>query len=122
VEVGDFTLNLTSQDPEKLAAFYQEVVGLPRDETIGGHSFRVGAARLRISGHSETSGQAKEPTRCLINLFVDGVDSEFQRLSGLGVTVVRSPTREKWGGLVSTFADPDGNYFQLIEPHSKGLM
>lgn len=115
MEVVDFTLNLTSEDPEKLAEFYRDVVRLIPDESHGPLSFRVGPARLRISGHSETKGQTKEPRRCLINLFVKDVESEVSRLRDSEVPVIRPATREKWGGLVSTLADPDGNYFQLIE-------
>lgn len=116
MEAADFTLNLTSEDPDRLAAFYSDVVGLPRDEEIGGFSFKAGPARLRISGHSDTKGPNKEPSRFLINFFVGDVESELSRLRDLGVPVIRSATRENWGGLVSTLADPDGNYIQLIEP------
>lgn len=111
----DFTISLTSEDPDKLATFYRDVLCLPRDEAVGGLSFKIGSGRLRISGHSETTGRSKEPTRCLINLFVRDVESEFRRLQERDVQVIRNATREAWGGLVSTFADPDGNYFQLIE-------
>lgn len=112
MEVADFTLNLTSENPERLAAFYRDVLGLP---PIGENAFRVGSARLRITGHGETKGQTKEPSRMLINLFVGNVESEVRRLRESGVQVIRPATREPWGGLVSTLVDPDGNYLQLIE-------
>lgn len=115
MEIVDFTLNLTSEDPGRLIAFYRDVVGLAPDERFG-HSLKAGPARLRITGHSQTKGPSKDPTRSLINLFVTDAKAEFDRLQLRGVTVIRAPDREAWGGLVSTFADPDGNYFQLIEP------
>jgi predicted enzyme related to lactoylglutathione lyase len=115
MDVRDFTLNLTSEDPARLASFYGDVVGLPADDSRSGHSFRIGSGRLRITPHDETRGMAKEPTRCLINLFVTDVEAELDRLREQGVAIIRKATREKWGGLVSTLADPDGNYFQLIE-------
>jgi predicted enzyme related to lactoylglutathione lyase len=115
MKVVDFTLNLTSEKPDDLAAFYADVVGLMHDDSKSGYSFLVGGARLRITGHSETKGRADEPTRCLINLFVTDVEAELDRLRDQGVVVIRDATRESWGGLVSTLADPDGNYFQLIE-------
>jgi predicted enzyme related to lactoylglutathione lyase len=114
MEIVDFTLNLTSEDPERLIAFYRDVVGLAPDEKFG-HSLKAGPARLRITGHSKTKGASRDPTRALINLFVTDVQSEFDRLRDRDVTVIRPPDREPWGGLVSTFADPDGNYFQVIE-------
>ena len=114
MEIVDFTLNLTSDDPERLIGFYRDVVGLAPDRKSG-HSLSAGPARLRITGHSETKGASKDPTRALINLFITDVESEFNRLRDRGVKVIRAPEREPWGGLVSTLADPDGNYFQLIE-------
>ena len=32
-----------------------------------------------------------------------------------GAKVIRDRGKEYWGGIISTFEDPDGNYFQLIE-------
>ena len=115
MHVADFTLNLTSEDPDRLATFYEDVVGLPLLESKHAHVFDVGSARLRITPHRETKGPSKEPTRFLINLFVADVEAELGRLRNQGVVVVRPATRESWGGLVLTLADPDGNYFQLIE-------
>lgn len=31
------------------------------------------------------------------------------------MTFIRTAGREPWGGVISTFADADGNYCQLIE-------
>ena len=39
----------------------------------------------------------------------------MQRLEEQGVTFIRTAGRETWGGIISTFTDPDGNYLQLIE-------
>ena len=34
---------------------------------------------------------------------------------GSGVTFIRTAGKEEWGGVISTFLDPDGNYVQIIE-------
>ncbi len=39
----------------------------------------------------------------------------YTRLLARGVTFIRDPEREPWGGVITTFLDPDGNYLQLIE-------
>jgi len=64
-----------------------------------------------IDGHSETKGATKEPQRMLVNFFVDDLQ---------GVTFIRTAGREEWGGVISTFLDPDGNYCQLIELKPEG--
>ena len=33
----------------------------------------------------------------------------------MGDAFTRPPGREPWGGLVATFADPDGNTLQLLQ-------
>ena len=115
MKVTSFVLNVTSEHPDQLTAFYRDVVGLPGKPEIGEAAFDAGGAAFLIDGHSETKGRAKEPHRVLINFFVDDLRAEQQRLEGKGVTFVRSAGREPWGGVISTFLDPDGNYCQLIE-------
>ena len=52
------------------------------------------------------------------NLESSDVKGEFEKLKTAGATVVREPY--KMGGegefWISTFADPDNNYFQLMSP------
>lgn len=115
MEVTGFNLNITSEQPQHLMRFYREVVGLPPDPELGEAAFKVGGAHLLIDGHSEVHGPAKEPQRYLINFMVDDLESEQQRLEAQGVTFIRRAGREYWGGVISTFLDPDGNYCQLIE-------
>jgi predicted enzyme related to lactoylglutathione lyase len=115
MEVGSFILNITSEDPQRLGEFYRDVVGLAPNAQIGENAFDVGGAQFIVDGHSETKGPAKEPQRALINFFVDDLATEQQRLEGHGVQFIRKAGREEWGGVISTFVDPDGNYCQLIE-------
>jgi predicted enzyme related to lactoylglutathione lyase len=121
VQVDGFILNITSEDPERLVAFYRDVLQLPLDPSVGEGAFRAGGAILIFDGHSETKGQAKEPHRYLIDFTVANLAVEKARLEAAGARFVREPGREYWGGLISTFLDPDGNYLQLIEmPKGEG--
>jgi predicted enzyme related to lactoylglutathione lyase len=43
------------------------------------------------------------------------VENEFERIKDTGATVIKEPY-EMGGGMIATFADPDGNYFQLMTP------
>ncbi len=115
MKVNSLVLNITSEHPERLVAFYRDVVGLPKNEEIGEGAFDAGGTAFMIDGHSETKGPAKEPHRVLVNFFVDDLKAEQERLEAKDVNFIRSAAREEWGGVISTFLDPDGNYCQLIE-------
>lgn len=115
------TLNITTDDPARLSRFYQDVVGLPVREDIGDGAFRSGAGLFVVDGHSEVSGPAVEPHRWLIDFWVSNIDAEEKRLVEAGVPLLRSKGVEFWGGVISCFEDPDGNYFQVIQ-HRPELM
>ncbi len=115
MKVNQFILNVTSEDADRLATFYADTVGLPKNPDVGERAFTAGGTVFLIDGHSETKGTAKEPHRTLINFFVDDLTAEQGRLEGQGVKFIRTAGREQWGGVISTFLDPDGNYCQLIQ-------
>lgn len=115
MDVRDFTLLLGSEDPERLASFYANVLGLEQLPSKHHLVFRLSGARLRIIEHSEVGPRNPEPQRMILNLFVDDARAELERLQPHGVTVVRPPAVMAWGGYVATIEDPDGNYLQLIE-------
>ena len=116
MKVNSFFLNLTSEDPARLMSFYRDVVALEPDLDSGEFAFHMGdGATLGIDGHSNTSGRAKEPSRVLIDLMVDDIVEAENELKGRGVSFFRSQGREFWGGIISSFEDPDGNYIQIIQ-------
>ena len=51
----------------------------------------------------------------LIDFFVEDIAAEQARLKSHGVKFIREEGKEHWGGVISTFLDPDGNYCQLIQ-------
>jgi len=121
MKVNSLIVNLTSERPERLLAFYRDVVGLPLHPDSNRESTLIaGGAELVFDSHSETKGPAKEPQRVLINFFVDDLATEQKHLEGKGVNFIRKAGKEEWGGVISTFTDPDGNYCQLIEFNQNG--
>lgn len=96
--------------------FYAQVLGLlPRSDRDGFINFEWEGVRLTLHLHDRVSGESKEPDRVLINLGVDDLDRWHHRLLENEVRCLREPSREMWGGLVATYADPDGNLVQLIQ-------
>ena len=110
-----FLININSEQPERLFRFYADVVGLPRAEGMGETALMAGTTPFIIDGHSDVKGATKEPPRVLLNFMVGDLAAEQKRLEGQGVKFIRSAGKEYWGGVISTFVDPDGNYAQLIE-------
>jgi predicted enzyme related to lactoylglutathione lyase len=111
-----------STQPKVLGEFYEKVFGKPADWAEEGWSgWQAGSTYLMIGEHSEVKGKAKEPQRVIINFNTAKVKEEFKRIKGLGAKVVKEPY-EMENTWIATFADPDGNYFQIMtpwEPESK---
>jgi predicted enzyme related to lactoylglutathione lyase len=105
-----------SEHPETLGEFYAGVFDRPADMKEGGwYGWQFGDAWLSIGEHSEVKGKAAEPQRVILNLETKEVQAEFDRIKAAGATVVKGPY-ELQGAWIATFADPDGNYFQLMSP------
>lgn len=112
-----FALMRESENPERLRTFLRDVVGLSDDHPEIGSPFLAGETSIYVGEHSEVHGQAKEPARMLLNFPVADLAAEQKRLEGLGVKFIRTAGKEAWGGVISTFVDPDGSYWQLMEYH-----
>ncbi len=117
MNVNQIIINVTSPDPQRLGAFYRDTVGLPPNPDMGEFAMMAGSTPFMIDSHSEVTGPTKEPARVLLSLMVDDIKSEQTRLEAAGVKFIRKEGKQDWGGVISTFTDPDGNYMQLIEYH-----
>ena len=114
---------LGSEDSKRLADFYAGVLGTPNpdwsDEANGWFGFRAGDGSLAIGPHSDVKGKSEQPGRIMLNFSTADVNGEFERIKALGAEVVAEPYEPGGGGggmVMCTFADPDGNYFQLAPP------
>lgn len=107
----------TRQAPA-LVAFYEKLFEKPAEMTdpeSGFSGWQVGSAYFSILNHSEMGGNTKDPGRVMFNFETAQVKEEFERIKAFGATVIREPY-EMGGGWIATLADPDGNYFQLVNP------
>lgn len=101
---------------DDMRAFYVEVLGLePRSDRHEFVNFVLGASRLSIAVHDHVAGVSSEPDRIMLNLGTTDIQKDADRLASLGVSFVREPEQESWGGWVATFYDPDGNAIQLMQ-------
>ncbi len=109
------SIMLGSSDTKKLAEFYEKVLGRPADMIQDNWwGWSVGSAFLSMGPHSKVTGMAREPERIMFNFETKEVDVEFARIKELGATVIADPATNEYH--IATFADPDGNYFQLMAP------
>ena len=118
MNVEQFVVNINSEHPEKLIAFYRDIVGLTANADFGPGAFMAGSSSfiaLIIEGHGDVKGATKEPQRVLLNFLVGDLASEEARLKKQGVEFIMSATKEPGFGTIATFLDPDGNYCQLME-------
>ncbi len=116
------SIMLGSEDPKRLADFYTKVLGAPNpdwsDEANGWFGFQAGEGGLAIGPHSDVRGKSQEPARVMLNFETPDVKGEFDRIKAAGAEVVAEPYEPGGAGdmQMCTFADPDGNYFQLATP------
>lgn len=110
---------LFSENPGKLADFYKKVFdakpGWEQDNYTG---WMLGSSTIMVGPHDKVKGENKNPERFMFNLETEDVAGEFERIRKLGAKVIAEPYHpgeepEMW---LATFADPDGNYFQLASP------
>lgn len=110
---------LSSDQPNVLAEFYEKVLNkkpdMKEDSWAG---WKIGTLFFGVGPHSEVKGQTKEPQRIMFNMETKSVKEEFQRVKDLGAKVIKElyemeGMKDMW---IATFADPDGNYFQLMTP------
>ena len=111
-----------SADAGKLAEFYRDVVGLKMgmvmdigDKGERGYEFPLKGAGLYLLDHSKVKGKTKDPSRVMFNLEVDDIEKEVARLKKKKVKPVTDIYHVEGYGLIATFADPDGNYFQFVQ-------
>lgn len=111
-----------SEDAGKLAQFYKDVVGLKQsaemeigEEGEKGYEFTMEGTSLYITDHSEVKGKNQNPERVMFNLEVDDIEKEVKKLDEKGVKKQQDIYHVEGYGLIATFIDPDGNFFQLVQ-------
>jgi predicted enzyme related to lactoylglutathione lyase len=111
------SIMIGSSNVKAVADFYEKVFARPADMVEGDwYGWNAGGAFLSVGSHSEVTGVSKEPQRVIFNFETTEVKEEFERIKATGATVIKEPYDLGGAGWVATFADPDGNYFQLMTP------
>ena len=112
-----------SRNAQKLADFYEKTVGLKLtnefemgEDNEKGFEFAIkGSTGFYIMDHSEAKGKNKNPAQIMINFEVDDIEKEVARLKKAKVKVQQDIYHIEGYGLIATFVDPDGNFFQFVQ-------
>jgi catechol 2,3-dioxygenase-like lactoylglutathione lyase family enzyme len=116
MEVLASRILLRPADIDRSQGFYRDVLGLAVYREFGppahrGLVFFLGGGLLEVSG----TAAAVAPPNLSLWLQVRDVQAEHQRLTTLGVEILREPRRESWGLIEMWIADPDGVRIVLVE-------
>lgn len=109
-----------SQDFEKLAAWYENVLGLKVKERLNlpddtGMAFEFGDNHFYVGKHSEVVGESKDPYRIMIGFNVPSVPELYERIKDKDIEFVATPFEGPPGGFwCMTLKDPDGNIIQFF--------
>jgi predicted enzyme related to lactoylglutathione lyase len=111
-----------TDDAERLAGYYTRLLGAPAFSDGGYTAWQIGSGWVTVGPHSEVKGANPAPGRLIWNIESADVKGDFERMKAAGAIVVKEPYEFDADGQfedaasIATFADPDGNYFQLTSP------
>jgi uncharacterized glyoxalase superfamily protein PhnB len=97
--------------PEVLRDWYRKALA-PGHEGEG--PIDLGGFLLVIEQRDDVDVKNNEPGRMILNFHVDDFDAAEAQLQAAGVDWL-VPVADRPSGRFGTFADPDGNYLQIIQ-------
>lgn len=108
---------IVTDNVERLAAFYAELVGTP--VALNGYYVEVPAGQMSVgfSRRKFTESPGARPPReaeFILDFLVDDVDAEYERIAPLGVDWVMRPATQPWGNRAMIFTDPEGNLINVF--------
>jgi catechol 2,3-dioxygenase-like lactoylglutathione lyase family enzyme len=109
---------LLSPDPDRLALFYAEKLGLPLQRIVLPNVQPHWACEIRqvyFSIWPDESVDQGSAGSGGVALYVPDVQRDFDRLVSLGVPVEFAPKRTAMG-IIARLRDPDGNPVELYQP------
>lgn len=102
---------LGSTEPARLREWYRKALA---PDHQGDGPIRLGEFLLVIEHRDDVAPDSQEPGRIILNFHVDDFDAMAAQLGAAGVSWL-VPIADRPGGRFGTFADPDGNYLQIIQ-------
>ncbi len=102
---------LGTTQPTQLRDWYRRVLA----PAYGGEGpIDLGGFLLVIEHRDDIAAKNNEPGRIILNFHVDDFDAVQAQLLAAGADWL-DPVADRPSGRFGTFADPDGNYLQIIQ-------
>lgn len=106
-------ITIDTANPQKLAAWWSEVLGIAVANDYGLIVQLALSSAVPLFQFQKIEDVPTQPNRVHVDLKTPDLDGETKRLVALGATVVQ--TFELPQIRYTTFTDPDGNKFDLIQ-------
>ena len=115
-------------DQDKALRFYTDVLGFVKKTDVGAGGYRwltvvspeePDGTELQLASNADPAGQTFQQalftqSRPAVMFYVDDVQSEYERLQGLGVQFTMPPTKVT-GSTIAMLNDTCGNLIQLTK-------
>ena len=119
-------ISILTDDFEGMKKFYTDVLQAEVKENGVTAAFKVRGAKFSICSMSVMRSMA--PGSMLgagngsytIEMEVEDVDQEYERMKALNVTIVKEPSTQTWGRRSVWIRDPQGNILNLYKKVGKG--
>jgi len=110
---------LASSNPRDLAKFYSVALGLEFEREEHGNlleHYGVDIGQVHFGIHPPENLRMSSTGNASISIAfnVKSLKEAISRLEGLGAAQIAAPHDEGFG-MVATYADPAGNYFEIVE-------
>src|SRR5580693_1758825 len=122
------SIRMITDDLEPLVRFYEQVTGMQAARLAPVFAELQLPSCTIAFGHTQTAQLFNNAARpadnhtVIIELLVDDVDEEFERLTTVVSEWVQEPTTMPWGNRSILFRDPDGNLVNLFAPVTTPLV
>ena len=115
-QLGNVTVVV--RDLNKALKFYRDTLGLRvafYDKEHDWLCFDTGKAALSLTVPWNKRAKKLVGVKTGVSFYVDDVKKTYTALKKKKVTFHLPPRKQKWGGRLANFADPDGNQFFLLQ-------
>jgi catechol 2,3-dioxygenase-like lactoylglutathione lyase family enzyme len=115
-QLGNVTVVVS--DLNKALKFYRDTLGLRvafYDKEHDWLCFDTGKAALSLTVPWNKRAKKLVGVRTGVSFYVDDVKKTYTALKQKKVKFHLPPQKQKWGGRLANFADPDGNQFFLLQ-------
>jgi len=106
------------KDLAKAQKFYRDKLGLRvafYNKKLKWLTFDGGHAILSLTVPWNKASKKLVGVETGISFYVDDCEKTYKDLKKKKVRFHFAPRKEKWGGILANFADPDGNQFFLLQ-------